>query len=70
VKAELDETKSKLSLCKTIELFINGSAQEVSNKLHEIGDYSPVRSWIQSYDFWGQSYDFPIYNYNASAVIG
>jgi hypothetical protein len=24
----------------------------------------------QSYDFWSQFYDFEIYNYNTSAVVG
>lgn len=37
---ELEDTKSKLELYKNIETAVSGSLEEVSQKLHEIGDYS------------------------------
>ena len=39
---ELKDTKDKLELYRTIEVAVKGSVEEVSNRLHEIGDYSKV----------------------------
>jgi hypothetical protein len=42
LKSELAEAKSSLQLYKTIELAVKGSMEELTAKLHEIGDYSQV----------------------------
>ncbi len=43
---ELKDTKDKLELYRTIEVAVKGSVEEVSNRLHEIGDYSKVCSAV------------------------
>jgi hypothetical protein len=42
MQRELNETKCKLELYKTIDMAVKGSMEEVTHRLHEIGDYSQV----------------------------
>ena len=48
LQAEVNEAKSALRLYQTIKVSVEGSLEEVTHKLHEIGDYSQVSSPFSS----------------------
>ncbi len=47
MQRELNDTKHQLELYKTIDVAVKGSLEEVTHRLHQIGDYSQVNfRWI------------------------
>jgi len=59
LQSEVNEARSALRLYQTIKVSVEGSLEEVTHKLHEIGDYSQVIHFNVAFAIWDDWNFFP-----------